>query len=125
MVSVNGIAVMVVDDEPEIRDLLGLMLELDGATVVTAESARAAVALMEGRDVDVVLTDLAMPGEDGYWLLEQVRARRPELPVLALTGHLRDAEHAPSLDDGFSDILSKPVDVNALRDAVARAAQHD
>ena len=120
--SLTGVRVLIVDDEPDIRDILAEALRLAGAAVRAAPSARGALAVLDVDPADVIVTDLAMPREDGYWLLAEIRRRHPGRAVIALTGHLADHQRPVTLGAGFTDMLTKPVEFEALRAAVARAA---
>ena len=105
--------VLVVDDDPDARAVVGKTLEMFGANVARASGAEEALALVERNGFDLVVTDIAMPGHDGYWLLNQIRALKPALRVTAMTAlsvtdqKLRDA--------GFDSWLRKPVDPDRLR----------
>jgi CheY-like chemotaxis protein len=123
----HGVHVLVVDDDEDPRELFRDVLELAGARVSVAASARAALAAIE-RDVpDIVVSDIMMPNEDGYWLIDAVRAfrgvtgrRHPR--ALALTGDGRRHSRARTLAAGFDAQLSKPIGVDTLCEAVARLA---
>jgi CheY-like chemotaxis protein len=121
-----GVRVLVVDDDPDTTDLFAAALAACGADVVTATSAAEALRALAARAPDVVVTDIAMPGADGYWLLREIRqledARARALPVLAVTAFGREHFRARVLAAGFVDRLEKPVDPEALCAAVARAS---
>src|SRR3954447_10988240 len=78
--------ILVVDDEPTIRELLRTVLEADGYDVAAVASADAALAVAERRRVDLVLSDLSMPGASGLDLLLELRARRLRVPFVLVTG---------------------------------------
>jgi CheY-like chemotaxis protein len=120
--SLAGLRILVVEDHDDSRDFLQQVLLHAGASVVTASSAREAITQLEG--VDVVVTDFAMPGETGLWLLERVRERPRPVPVIVVTGyadvHAAELSRAP-----FARVLRKPADpwqLCAEVRAVARAA---
>jgi len=123
----EGLHVLVVDDEDGPRELFRDVLELAGAHVSVAASARAALAVVE-RDVpDVLVTDIMMPGQDGYWLINAVRnfreaSGRRHPRALALTGDGRRHPRARAVAAGFDAQLSKPVGIETLCEAVARLA---
>ncbi len=112
--SLSGLHVMVVDDEASVRDLLALTLAKCGASVTIAASVEDALALLPNLSPDVVISDIAMPGVDGYEFIRKLRAlirpRGADLPVIALTAYasLQDRERA--LAAGFDRHLTKPVD---------------
>jgi CheY-like chemotaxis protein len=120
-----GVRVLVVDDDPDTTDLFAAALAACGADVVTATSAPEALRALAARAPDVVVTDIAMPGADGYWLLHEIRqlpdARTRTVPVLAVTAFGREHSRARVLTAGFVDRLAKPVDPEELCRAVARA----
>jgi CheY-like chemotaxis protein len=120
-----GVRVLVVDDDPDTTDLFAAALGACGADVVTAKSAPEALRALAIREPDVVVTDIAMPGADGYWLLRAIRdlpdPRARDLPVLAVTAFGREHSRARVLTAGFVDRLAKPVDPEELCRAVARA----
>ena len=70
--------VLIVEDEPDVANMLATILEACGAVVSTASSAPEALKMLDSRRPDVLVSDLGMPNEDGYMLIRQVRARRPE-----------------------------------------------
>jgi PAS domain S-box-containing protein len=119
----NGAKVLVVDDEPLVLESTAAMLEELGYATLSADSAEAALALLEGgEEVVAVLTDHAMPGMTGTALAARLRTERPGLPVILATGYVADwTEEAGALPR-----LGKPYDLNqlaeALRAAVAKAA---
>lgn len=108
-----GVHVLVVDDDDDTRQLIRTVLRYCGALVTTVGSARDAVRTLERVTPDVVLSDIAMPNEDGYWLVEQLRAlpagRGGTIPIIALTAH---GVHGPdrTLAAGFQLHLRKPLD---------------
>ncbi|MFH1809640.1 MAG: sigma-54 dependent transcriptional regulator [Pseudomonadota bacterium] len=106
--------VLVVDDEPGVRLILRGLLGQLGYGVVDAEAARPALEVLEREPVDVILTDLQMPGEDGLWLLDEVRRRMPFVPVVLLTAHGSVENAVAAMRRGAADFLTKPVDRAAL-----------
>jgi PAS domain S-box-containing protein len=120
--SIQGLRVLVVDDEPDARHLVRVFLESCGARVLSADSVAAAMTAIQRELPDVVLTDIAMPIEDGYALLRRVRALSPErggrLPVAAITAYASaDDKHKLRLA-GFQGHLTKPFQLAALRQLV-------
>ena len=90
----HGVRVLLVDDEPDAREMMAAVLEASGATVASAASAADALEALTGRDFDVVLTDIAMPGQDGYQLIQSIRessdARLAPTPAAAVTACASD-----------------------------------
>ena len=120
----NGVHALVVDDDEDNLELFSAALSACGATVVTASRANEALRLLTGERFDVVVSDIAMPGGDGYWLIREVRqladARARGVPMLAVTAFGREHSRARALVAGFGDHLQKPVDPEALCRAVAK-----
>lgn len=111
--------ILLVDDEPAVTYALGEVLEHH--TTVRAGSAEEALALLEG--VDVVVTDLSMPGMDGLALLRRIRDERPGVPVILLTARGSERTAVAAMKAGAHDYLAKPFDVDELRHVVDRAAE--
>ncbi|AGL16517.1 response regulator transcription factor [Actinoplanes sp. N902-109] len=106
--------VLVVDDEPDIRDLLVKRLGQDGHLVLPADGGAEALALVESRGVpDAVVLDLDMPGMDGFELLERLRGRHPQLPVLIVSVLWADDVHE-RVRHLSADFLAKPFTAAAL-----------
>lgn len=126
--SLHGLRVLVVDDQPTLLDLLEEMLASDGAAVRVCTTAREALSLMRAWQPDILVSDIAMPGEDGYWLIEQVRRLAPEeggaIPAVALTAYVRMEDRLQVLAAGYQQYAPKPVDAAELRGMlVSLAAQ--
>ena len=121
-----GLTVLVVDDDAESRELVTVFLEEAGAAVFAAASAADAIGLIEREPVDVLVADIAMPGEDGYALLQKVRAlevvSKSRLPAAALTSFTGESHRVRAQQAGFQVHLAKPIESRALVDAVARLA---
>jgi signal transduction histidine kinase/CheY-like chemotaxis protein len=120
--SLEGLRVLVVEDDLENREALAANLASERAHVLTAASAAEALELMKSSRVDVLLSDIAMPLEDGYTLIRKVRAldgAAAKVPAAALTALARDEDRQQSLDAGFQLHLAKPIDSASLIAAVA------
>jgi signal transduction histidine kinase len=120
--SLEGIRVLVVDDDAESREVVAANLASRHATVTTASSAAQAFEVLEHERMDVLLADIAMPGEDGYSLIRRIRAAANEaagIPAAALTALARDEDRRRALDAGFQLHLAKPIDPSSLVAAVA------
>jgi CheY-like chemotaxis protein len=119
-----GRKVLLVDDEPDGREGLALYLRHRGAAVVCAGSAREALATIERDRPDVIIADIAIPGEDGFRLMERVRALPPDqggsVPAVAMTGYSRDEDRNAALEAGFDAFTVKPVDPSDLAGLLAR-----
>jgi CheY-like chemotaxis protein len=121
-----GLRVLVVDDTPDMRWLLETMLTTFGADVVTAASAREALGVFSADRVDVLVSDIQMPGATGYDLVGEVRRRGPggggEVPALALTAFGGLYNRGRSLQAGFQEQLDKGAPPEEIVAAVARLA---
>jgi PAS domain S-box-containing protein len=124
--SLDGLRVLVVDDEQDARDLLRVVLENCGSQVTTAASAAEALDAIEALRPDVLISDLGMPGEDGYSLIAKVRAlpaeRGGRTPAAALTAYARVEDRLRVLRSGFQIHLPKPVEPVELVTVVASLA---
>jgi CheY-like chemotaxis protein len=122
-----GLHVLVVDDDAEARELLRTVLEYGGALVTVVATARDALRNLQRVTPDVVVTDIAMPQESGYWLIREMRAldavKGHRVPAIAITGHA-DA-HGPERTHaaGFDAHLRKPVDPWELCRVIAALAR--
>jgi len=118
----RGVGVLVVDDDVGVRDAVAEMLTDTGARVRVAESAAEAMTAVDEFHPEVLLCDIAMPGEDGYSFLRRLRARGPaqggSIPALALTALAGDGDRGRALAAGYQMHLTKPVDIDRLRQAV-------
>ena len=114
----DGIRVLVVDDTVSVLEVLREILELAGASVTAVTGAEQALAVLQEERPDVLLSDLAMPGRGGYWLIGQVRALPPErggaTPAAALTAYGGPEHRASILRAGFQYHVEKPVGVREL-----------
>jgi PAS domain S-box-containing protein len=124
---IEGRRVLVVDDEPDARELARKLLEDCGAIVACAGSSAEALALLREGAFDVLLSDIGMPGEDGYALIRKVRALPPEanpsIPAMALTAYARPADRVAALRAGFQMYAAKPVEPGELVAMVASLAR--
>jgi PAS domain S-box-containing protein len=119
----SGVRVLVVDDDGDARRMMELALSAQWATVTLAASARDAIAAVRAERPDVVLTDLAMPSEDGFALLTQLReCVGDHVPVVAITAQARIEDRERCLAAGFDAYLAKPIDMNEVIDTIARLA---
>ena len=121
--SIDGVSVLVVDDDEQSRDVVAAHLHGSNAAVLTAASASEALEMLRSRRVDVLLADIGMPGEDGYALIEKVRRAEAlqvaSIPAAALTAFARDEDRQRALQAGYQLHLAKPVDASSLVAAVA------
>jgi DNA-binding NtrC family response regulator len=113
--------VLLVDDEPEFLEVMSERMRARGIEVSTADSARAALELIERELFDVVILDLQMPGIDGIDTLKRIKERRQELQVILLTGHATVDKAVESIKLGATDFLEKPADFEALNEKIKQA----
>jgi PAS domain S-box-containing protein len=124
--SLLGTKVLVVDDDADARELLRSILAQSGASVRTAGSAAEALEQFESRQPDVLVSDIGMPGRDGYDLIRHIRARSSEsgghVPALALTAFARSDDRRRAIGAGFHMHLAKPVEPAELVTVVSSLA---
>src|SRR5439155_7471868 len=115
--------VLIVDDDPALLQALPetLRLRMSGVAVDTADSAAAALDRITARDYDAIVTDIRMPGMDGLTLLAEIRGRRPDTPILMITGHGEDALAIQALRGGAYDFIPKPIDRDHIVASLHRA----
>src|SRR6266566_2734230 len=115
--------VLIVDDDPALLQALpqALRLRMGGVTVETAESAAAALDRIAARHYDAIVTDIKMPGMDGFALLAQIQARQPDTPILMITGHGEYDLAVRALRGGAYDFMEKPIDRDDFVAALYRA----
>jgi signal transduction histidine kinase len=130
--TLEGVTVLVVDDEEDAREAMAVLLGQAGARVVSVGGAADALEALDREQPDVLLSDIAMPGEDGYALIRRVRARAGEkggrIPAAALTAYATLEDRAKAIRAGYDEHIPKPVDPTRLIGAVAllvAAARHD
>ena len=121
----TALHIMVVDDDPALLEALPetLRLRMNGVTVDTADSAAAALDRIASQNYDAIVTDIKMPGMDGLALLSEIRARRPDTPILIITGHGEHALAVQALRGGANDFIQKPIDRDHFVASLRRAIQ--
>jgi CheY-like chemotaxis protein len=113
-----GAEILVVEDDPEVGDVLGAMLDGMGLKATVVRDAAEALTAFTSRPFDLVLTDLGLPGMSGRGLAKEVGARWPGTPVVLVTGWTVDETDR---SDGVVEVVIKPVQKDILQDAVGRA----
>ena len=114
--------ILVIEDEPEVRNFASRVLELEGYRVLQAEDSEEGVRLLREGRINLLLLDLRLPGHDGWAVLEQIKGE-PELsaiPVIVFTASARVSRQERALKMGAADYLIKPLSAARLRKAVAR-----
>ncbi|MEH1940545.1 MAG: response regulator [Nostoc sp.] len=124
-----GLNILVVDDDDDSRFYITTVLEADGATVMAVASAAVALKVLAELQPDVLICDIAMPGEDGYTLIRKIRALKPDiwgkLPAIALTAYGDSEYRSRALEAGFQTHVAKPVDPGELVAIVANLVASD
>ncbi|MGC4030504.1 MAG: ATP-binding protein [Tepidisphaeraceae bacterium] len=115
-VTFDGVNILVIDDESDARNLIKRLLEDRHAIVTTADSVASAMELLRTSAFDAIVSDIGMPGQDGYALVRQLRAADPatpfaRTPAIALTAYARDKDRQQALAAGFCEHLTKPIDI--------------
>ena len=124
--SLDGLRVLVVDDDQDTRELVSALLDTSGARVRTAASVAEALQIFERWPPDVLVSDLGMPEQDGYALIREVRARERgsgRLPAVALTAYAREEERTKAREAGFQVHVAKPFDPPELLSVIADLAR--
>ena len=119
----SKITLLLVDDDDSLRRVTEFMLKEDGYGVATARNGREALELFERSAIDIVLTDVRMPGIDGMALLPRLKALQPDLPIIMLTAHGTISAAVEAMKAGAFDYLTKPFSRDQLRASVAKAAE--
>ena len=121
--SLQGLTVLVVDDEPDALNLLKRVLGDCGALVLVAKSARAGLEMLQREKPDILMSDIGMPDEDGYTLIRKVRALKPKqggkIPAAAVSAFARPEDRTRALSAGYQMHVAKPVDPTELTAVVA------
>jgi PAS domain S-box-containing protein len=125
--SLHGISVLVVDDDPDALEVTSVVLGQYGADVRSVQSADEALALLADFTPDVLVSDLAMPGKDGYAFISEVRALdcpAAHVPAIALSAQARSEDVKRTIGQGYQQHISKPADPEELAEAVAAFVGH-
>ncbi|MBD3886738.1 response regulator [Phormidium tenue FACHB-886] len=121
-----GLRILIVDDDLDNRELIAFILEQQQAQVTTAESAAVAFDIISHTEIDLLISDIGMPGEDGYSLIRRIRTlqspQKRRLPAIALTAFAKEEDQQASTAAGFQRHLSKPVSPEDLIEVVANLA---
>ena len=120
----DGVKVLFVDDDLDVLHLVRTLLVNARAQVVTASSGAQALALFDSNRPDVIVSDISMPGFDGYQFIQAIRSRSIKTPAIALTAQSRPKDHDRVLQAGFDLHLCKPMRaltlISAIHDLIAR-----
>ena len=121
----TALRVLIVDDDPGLLQALPQALEIrmTGVTVDTADSAAIALDRIDAREYDAIITDIKMPGMDGIALLAEIRRRRPDTPIMMITGHGAHTLAIQAFRGGAYDFIEKPIDRDYFVSSLGRAIQ--
>jgi signal transduction histidine kinase len=117
----EGVRLLLVEDDEDSREMMTVLLEHSGARVRTAENALVALEALAERGTDVMIADVGLPHMDGYALVRRMREEGFTTPAVALTGYASSADRAQAIDAGFTDHLGKPVAPDDLVEVLLRA----
>jgi len=112
---------LVIDDEPDIRELIAMSLERIGLDTHTAGSISEAKDLIKHHEFDVCLTDMRLPDGDGVEFVKYLQSSKPNLPIAVITAHGNVNSAVEAMKNGAFDFVSKPIDINLLRQLVTQA----
>lgn len=116
-------SVLLVDDEEQFLQVLSERLTNRGLHVISVTSGEEAVALVENKNFDAIVVDLAMPGIDGIETTKKIKEKRQDLEIIILTGHATVKAGIEAMKLGAEDFLEKPVDLNVLLERISEAKQ--
>ncbi len=116
--------ILIVDDEPDIRQMVSLCFQKHGFRITCAEDAAEAFKLLLSEQFDAIVSDVMMPGEDGIAFLGRVHESWPEIPVILMTGHAQLQMAVNAIKNGAFDFVHKPFDFDHLRKIVLRAVDY-
>lgn len=126
--------ILIVDDEADARAMVSFLLQINGAQVTTANSAVEALEVLKGIEEhqavpNVIISDIGMPNEDGYALIQKIRAltarQGARIPAIALTAYNRPEDRENAIDAGFQMHLGKPFEPEVLVSAVAEVVKQE
>ncbi len=115
------VSVLIVDDERSMRDFLKILLEKEGHKVKTASRGSEALEIIDGHPVDVVVSDIRMPGMTGIELLEFIKEKNPDLPVIMITAFASPDDAVMAMKNGAFDYISKPFNVDEIKSVIESA----
>ena len=125
----SGLNVLLVDDDSDTLTLMATALTKREANVTAVSSANDAIKAITQKRPDVLVSDIAMPDEDGYGLIEKIRSlengQSETIPAVAITAYAKEEDRRRALSSGFQIYLAKPVELTELISVVARAARRD
>lgn len=125
---IDSLQVLIVDSDPDSRYLLTKIFEGYGGETIAATSALEALEILKQVKPDLLISEICLPKEDGYWLMQKVKAiesaEQVQIPAIALTVHAREGDRVRALSAGFEEHLPKPFDIDELITTVACLSQY-
>ncbi|MFN3729902.1 MAG: sigma-54-dependent transcriptional regulator [Fimbriimonadaceae bacterium] len=115
--------ILIVDDEANLRRILQVAFEKTGYQAFVAEDVNAALKFLADNSVDCILTDVTMPGRTGYELMQEVKAKDPDLPVVIMTAYGTIPQAVQAIRDGAFEYITKPFDLAPLKKVIASAVE--
>ncbi|HKK99778.1 MAG TPA: response regulator [Desulfotignum sp.] len=115
--------IMLVDDEKDFVEMLGLRLKENGENIISAYNGKECLETLEKKPIDVIILDVKMPGMDGIETLKQIKARHPLIEVILLTGHGTIQSAVEGMKLGAFDFLLKPADFKELTQKLNKARE--
>jgi len=116
----SAVRILVVEDQPDIMELFGALLEMDGAIVHKASGYNEALEIADNNEIDIVLTDYKMPGMHGLYLLDMIKHKNPNMPVILMSAYLDDDVAVKARRLGVDYILEKPFEYEELFKAIRK-----
>lgn len=124
--SLAGLRLLVVDDDPDTRELLTILFKEYEAKTIAVACVSEAIAAIEHLRPDILISDIRMPAEDGYSLIRQVRnlnaKRGGQIPAIALSAYAGEEDRVRALSAGFQEYVTKPIDIDQFAAMVAAYA---
>lgn len=119
----QGLQILVVDDDRDSREMMVVALEAEGAKVISVGTVQSAFEALSTWKPDFIISDIRMPDADGYGFLQGLRSRNLAVPAIAVTAFARDEDRQAAFDAGYQSHLSKPVDLDLLYKTIAELAR--
>ena len=116
----RALRILLVEDHIDTGRIIGRLLRNSGHAVEHAENAQTALATFRQKEFELVISDLGLPDQSGLQLMRQIRAIRPDIPGICLSGYGMEDDLRACYDAGFDEHITKPVDIQRLRAVVAR-----
>ena len=119
----NQPSILLIEDESRLRHNLQVLLQEEGYWVVVTDNGAEGIKQLEAQSFDLVITDLVMPGVDGFQVLDYLNVHRPETVVVAVTGYISLESAAAALERGAYDYITKPFDCDLFSAIIERALE--